>query len=118
MYSTRPGTCTVPAKVTVTSPTATGTVFRSTTTRPRCASTMRPGPWELRSVIPDTEYGMSNVTMASEGASAFSRGSLKCGNTVELTGTGLGWGPAGGCLASHQPGAAVRPPQAPGGRHR
>ena len=35
-YSTRPGTSTEPANVRRTSPTATGTVLRSTTTSPRC----------------------------------------------------------------------------------
>ena len=44
-YSTRPGTSTDPANVRRTSPTATGTVLRSTATSPRAASTTRPVPW-------------------------------------------------------------------------
>src|SRR5256885_5359546 len=60
---------------------------------------------------------MSNVTMASEGASAFSRGSWKCGNTVELTGTGLGCGPAASDWQSHRPEASSRS-QWRAGNHR
>ena len=45
MYSTRPGISIEPANVRRTSPGATGTVLRSTTTRPRSASISRPVPW-------------------------------------------------------------------------
>jgi len=42
----------VPVKVMVTSPSATGTVLRSTTTRPRAASTtILPGPWAVARAI-------------------------------------------------------------------
>jgi hypothetical protein len=40
-----PGTSTEPANVRRTSPTEAGTVLRSTTTKPRAASTTTPVPW-------------------------------------------------------------------------
>jgi len=106
MYSTRPGTCTVPAKVTVTSPTATGTGVSVHDHQTALRIDDEAGAVIVcRSVIPDTEYGMSNVTRASEGASAFSR-VLEVRECVETHGHGLGWGPAGSCLQSHRPEAS------------
>ena len=60
---------------------------------------------------------MLNVTVASEGARAVSRGSWYFGKRVELTGSGLGAGPGSSGVQGQVPSAVVPRRSAAAGYH-
>ena len=96
-------TSTVHANSTRTSPSATGTVLRSTSTSPRLASTTTPAPMYLRPATPSIWYGMSKSTRTSDGVTRCTcSGPVNAKRTGRGTGGGVGGGGAN-LRSDHRP---------------
>mmetsp|Transcript_1065 Transcript_1065/g.3383 ORF Transcript_1065/g.3383 Transcript_1065/m.3383 type:complete len:230 (-) Transcript_1065:118-807(-) len=74
-------------------PSAIGTVFRSTSTSPTCASTTRPAPAYWSAATPSIWYGMSKKTRTMDGVIIRTSGGPA---TAKLTVWGAGGGGGGG----------------------
>mmetsp|Transcript_44019 Transcript_44019/g.141471 ORF Transcript_44019/g.141471 Transcript_44019/m.141471 type:complete len:247 (+) Transcript_44019:429-1169(+) len=95
------GTSTVEANSIRHAPSATGTVLRSTSTRPTAASTTTPIPAYLRPATPSIWYGMSKSTRTRDGVTARTSGGPATAKATRC-GTGGGGGGGGGSVEQVQ----------------